>query len=103
MKPFSPGPWDVTPFEGIRCREADPYDLTLDESQIFPVLILGRGVNQPGNARLIRAAPALAFAWTLVAAEERDRIFALLRSPDLDWVEAAIRAFYDPSAEPEGA
>ena len=55
MESFTPGPWEIYR-PGIKskyCKQAS------DESQRYPVILLGEGVNKDGNAKLIAAAPKL--------------------------------------------
>ena len=57
MKTHAPGPWEIGP-DGRSIKNVYG-SRSCDDSQLWPVRVTGRGVNQLANARLIAAAPEL--------------------------------------------
>jgi hypothetical protein len=60
--PHTPGPWTVHRVLGQPVVHAIYGRPGMDDSQLKPVQMLGYGVNQEANARLIAAAPAMLLA-----------------------------------------
>lgn len=82
MNAHKPGPWFADENgDGTSC---------ITKGRGIDIADTRSAVDEPQNATLIAAAPALLMAWEMVPGEVKGRILEALHKPDTEWVGKAL-------------